>query len=508
MRIDHPDGLSDPAGYLTWLRELAGPEAWIVIEKILAVDEALEPTLPVAGTTGYDSLREVGGLFVDPTGAEALTALYESTGIDYSATPAVLRDLKAAVATDTLGSELARLCRAIVTAAGADHPQLPDAVAALLGHIDVYRFDYPGLAAIAARPRWPKPILSHHNCGDRCRSWPRRCARGGEPDARLQQLCGAVDREVGRGLPVLSRRSPGLAERSRRRAGPVRCRRGRIPRQCSHPGAVMAARDDDADHPRHQTRRRRPGSHRGAVAGAVVVGRVRRPLGDDRPLPRPRHRIVSVAEHLRGRGRPSGEVTDELRDRLHGYAEKSIREAALHTIWNDPDTDFEDGVHGWVDSVLDGPVAAQLTELVNQLNTHAESDALGQKLLALTAPGIPDVYQGTELWDDSLVDPDNRRAVDYATRRERIEVFAAPKNSHRQRGAADAARPAGHLLAGSTFRCSPPESLQIMWWRSVAVMMCWLRRALDGSTRRNRLGRHRCPVPDGFVDRCADRQQC
>ncbi|MDT5195422.1 MAG: (1-_4)-alpha-D-glucan 1-alpha-D-glucosylmutase [Mycobacterium sp.] len=69
LRIDHPDGLSDPGGYLAWLRELTGPDAWIVIEKILAVDEALEPTLPVAGTTGYDALREIGGVFVDPTGA-------------------------------------------------------------------------------------------------------------------------------------------------------------------------------------------------------------------------------------------------------------------------------------------------------------------------------------------------------------------------------------------------------------------------------------------------------
>ncbi|HZC92548.1 MAG TPA: alpha-amylase family glycosyl hydrolase, partial [Mycobacterium sp.] len=79
VRIDHPDGLSDPAGYLFWLRQLVGPDAYIVIEKILAVDEALEPTLPIAGTTGYDALREVGGLFIDPTGAPALTALYEST---------------------------------------------------------------------------------------------------------------------------------------------------------------------------------------------------------------------------------------------------------------------------------------------------------------------------------------------------------------------------------------------------------------------------------------------
>ncbi len=109
----------------------------------------------------------------------------------------------------------------------------------------------------------------------------------------------------------------------------------------------------------------------------------------------------------------SGEVTGELRDRLHGYAEKAIREAAWHTSWNDPDAEFEDAVHRWLDTVLDGPVAGELTKLVGQLNPHAASDALGQKLLALTVPGIPDVYQGTELWDDSLVDPDNRREVDY-----------------------------------------------------------------------------------------------
>ena len=72
-------------------------------------------------------------------------------------------------------------------------------------------------------------------------------------------------------------------------------------------------------------------------------------------------------------------------------------------------------------------MAAQLTELVNQLNTHGENDALGQKLLALTVPGIPDIYQGTELWDDSLVDPDNRRPVDYTARRQALESLQHPK---------------------------------------------------------------------------------
>ena len=144
VRIDHPDGLSDPAGYLTWLRETVGPQAWIVIEKILAVDEALEPTLPVAGTTGYDALREIGGLFVDPAGAGALTALYESSGVGYAEMPSLERQLKTAAATDTLASELRRLCRTVVAAVGVDDPRLPDAVAALLSHIGVYRSDYRG----------------------------------------------------------------------------------------------------------------------------------------------------------------------------------------------------------------------------------------------------------------------------------------------------------------------------------------------------------------------------
>jgi len=121
VRIDHPDGFSDPAGYLTWLRELVGPQAWIVVEKILATDEALEPTLPVAGTTGYDAMREIGGLFIDPCGADALTALYESSGVHYAGMIALRRKLKLLTATDTLASELRRVRRAIVRSVGIDH---------------------------------------------------------------------------------------------------------------------------------------------------------------------------------------------------------------------------------------------------------------------------------------------------------------------------------------------------------------------------------------------------
>jgi len=124
---------------------------------------------------------------------------------------------------------------------------------------------------------------------------------------------------------------------------------------------------------------------------------------------------------------PADGTGDAVRDPLHAYAEKTIREARVHTSWLDPDTEFEAAVHTWLDTVLDGPVAAELSALVTRLDKHARSDALGQKLLALTVPGVPDVYQGTELWDDSLVDPDNRRPVDYAHRRAALKALEHPK---------------------------------------------------------------------------------
>jgi len=89
-----------------------------------------------------------------------------------------------------------------------------------------------------------------------------------------------------------------------------------------------------------------------------------------------------------------GVVTDELRTRLHAYAEKAIREAAVHTSWNDPDAAFETAVHAWLDAIMDGPVATDLTSLVTRLDQHARTDGLGQKLVALTVPA-PGFFQLT-----------------------------------------------------------------------------------------------------------------
>ncbi|ASL15857.1 malto-oligosyltrehalose synthase [Mycobacterium intracellulare] len=425
VRIDHPDGLSDPCGYLAWLRELVGPSAWIVIEKILAVDEALEPTLPVGGTTGYDVLREVGGVFVDPQGAPALTALVESSGVDYRALRDMLADLKIRSATDTLGSELSRLRRSIAAAAGADHPQLPEAVAALLTHLGVYRSDYPGLVALLptalAETEAAAPEL-----GPALQVLAAALARDCEPATRLQQLCGAVtaksveDCLFYRDARLVSLNEVG-GEPHRFGVGAAEFHHSAASRARLWPQTMTTLTT-------HDTKRGEDVRARIGVLSQVPSLWAEFVARWETRAPSPDPATGQFLwQNIFGVWPVNGQVTRELRDRLHGYAEKAIREAAWHTSWNDPDVDFEDAIHRWLDTVLDGPVAGQLTELVAQLNPHAASDALGQKLLALTVPGIPDVYQGTELWDDSLVDPDNRRPVDYAARRAALHELQHPK---------------------------------------------------------------------------------
>ena len=185
VRIDHPDGLTDPTGYLVRLRELVGPQAWIVIEKILAVGEPLDPSLPIEGTTGYDVLREIGGLFVDPGGAEALTALASSAGFDHTDAPELLRELKIQVTTETLASELTRVCRThrgqcrrrpSAAARGGDGAadqhrrvpvRLPEPLAAVVrgvGTHDRRAAGTGGSAARSCRPRWPPPARREPDC--------------------------------------------------------------------------------------------------------------------------------------------------------------------------------------------------------------------------------------------------------------------------------------------------------------------------------------------------------
>jgi (1->4)-alpha-D-glucan 1-alpha-D-glucosylmutase len=416
VRVDHPDGLSDPVGYLSWLREISGPDAWIGIEKILAVDEALDLSLPVSGTTGYDALREIGGLFVDPGGETALTELFEM--------PPLGRALKAQVATGALASELRRLCRAIVSAAGADQAMLSDAAAALVSRIPVYRCDYPSLSSmlpvaiaetvqVTAEFAEPLQIIA-------------AALDSPEPAVRLQQLCGAAtaksieDCLFYRDARLVSLNEVG-GEPARFGVSAAEFHRRAADRARLWPSAMTALSTHDTK--RGEDVRARIGvlSQVPSLWASFVGAWEQRVPAPDRTTG------LFLWQNIFGVWPVDGVVTAELRDRLHTYAEKAIREAATHTSWNDPDEAFESAVHEWLDAVTAGDIAAELTGLVSRLDPHAKGDALAQKLVQLTAPGVPDVYQGTELWDDSLVDPDNRRPVDYAARRTAIADLTHPK---------------------------------------------------------------------------------
>ncbi|WP_036418482.1 malto-oligosyltrehalose synthase [Mycobacterium sp. 155] len=419
VRIDHPDGLSDPAGYLAWLRELTGPTAWIVAEKILATDESLDSSLPVDGTTGYDALREVGGLFVEPTGAAALTKLAAQD----DATSEI--ELKTTAVTDTLASELDRLCRVISAATGVRDVRLPAAVAALVGRIPVYRCDYPALAAVLP-VALGETVVATPELADVLAIVAAAVSTSPEAAARFNQLCGAATaksvedclfyrdarlvslNEVG-GDPALFGVS--AAEFHQRAAARVR-----------HWPLAMTALTT------HDTKRGEDVRARIGVLSQVSSEWADR-IGEWSALAPPPDASTGLFlwQNIFGVWPADGLVTDELRTRLHVYAEKAIREAGIHTSWHEQDPDFEAAVHNWLDQVLDGPVAAGLTNLTTRLHAHTRNDILGQKLIQLTAPGVPDVYQGTEFPEDSLVDPDNRRPVDYAARRRALRENSEDK---------------------------------------------------------------------------------
>ncbi|MEI6252724.1 MAG: malto-oligosyltrehalose synthase [Mycobacteriaceae bacterium] len=424
LRVDHPDGLTDPAGYLTRLRDLVGPQAWIVIEKILAAREPLDPSLPVDGTTGYDALREIGGVFIDPNGADSLTALIKTADFHYRDAQESLRQLKIDTTTNTLASELARLCRTVEHATGAGHPRLPAAIAALLSAVGVYRSDYRVLSqvlgaamatTIAAEPDLAAPLeilasaLTHP-----------------EPAARLQQLCGAMtakaveDCYFYRDARLVSLNEVGGDPR-RFGVSAAEFHRAAAVRADLWPHTMTTLSTHDT---------KRGEDVRARIGVLSQVPNLWSELVHRWESASPSPDLLTglfLWQNIFGVWPADGRVSATLRKRLHSYAEKALREAGRRTSWQDPDEDFERAVHGWLDSVLDGPPAAELTEFLRSVQPPAQSDALGQKLLALTVPGIPDVYQGTELWEDSLVDPDNRRPVDYADRRAALHRLEHPK---------------------------------------------------------------------------------
>jgi (1->4)-alpha-D-glucan 1-alpha-D-glucosylmutase len=414
IRIDHPDGLRDPTGYLRRLHA-AAPDAWLVVEKILEPGEELPADWPVAGTTGYDALREVCGLFVDTAAEPAFTALNSRLTAPAGREPAgwaeVAHQAKVGMATGQLHAELCWLDR---LAGGGCLAALVE----LLASFGVYRSYLPAgaeqLEAAARRAVTRRPDLA----GTVYRLLPRLRDPADELAIRFQQVSGAV---MAKGVEDTAfyrcTRFVALNE-----VGGDPARFG-----MSVPEFHAASRDRQVRWPQtmttlstHDTKRGEDVRARLAVLSElpeVWAATVQRWMASA-PIPDP------VFAHLLWQT-VAGTWPIE-RDRLHRYAEKAAREAATSTSWTDPDEAFERTMHAAIDTAYDEPgLNADVTDFAGGIETFGWSNSLGQKLVQLAMPGVPDVYQGCELWDNSLVDPDNRRPVDFDLRRELLAKLDA-----------------------------------------------------------------------------------
>ncbi|MEV4492864.1 malto-oligosyltrehalose synthase [Micromonospora coxensis] len=406
IRVDHPDGLRDPAGYLARLRA-AAPEVWLVVEKILEYGEEL-PDWPVQGTTGYDALAAVCGLFVDGDAEEDFTALDGRLTGRHTSWQDLTHDTKREAATRLLAAELGRLAALVPEL---DRQATRDALAELAACFPVYR-GYP-------------PVGARHLAAARSEAGRRRpdlattldavTARLRDPEhelaARFPQLTGAV---MAKGVEDTAyyrwSRFVALNEVGGSPAHfgvpPAEFHRFAAARQARWPTSMTTLST-------HDTKRGEDVRARLAVL-SELPGRWAEQVGrwtSRVPLPDP------AFAHLLWQTAVGAWPVE--RERLHAYAEKAAREASVRTSWADPDLAFEHEMHALVDRMYDDPeLHAEITAFAAEITPAGWSNSLGQKLVQLAMPGVPDTYQGTELWENSLVDPDNRRPVDFAVRRE------------------------------------------------------------------------------------------
>ncbi|WP_199441941.1 malto-oligosyltrehalose synthase [Umezawaea beigongshangensis] len=414
LRVDHPDGLADPGGYARQLRE-AAPGAWLVVEKILHPGEELPASWPVDGTTGYDALREISGVFVDAAAEQEFTDLAEKLGVstDFHAVQEETRRL----VTDTILVAEVRRIAALVR--GVDEESARAAVAEVMIAFPVYRSYLPEGGAHWAeairRVRSARPDLAPAlDALDRqVREDPR-----GELATRIQQTSGMV---VAKGTEDTAfYRYSRFAALNEVGGSPDRFGVG-----VDEFHALAAARD--AGWPAtmttlttHDTKRSEDVRARLAVLSEVPeeFGEAVRRWSARRGLPEPTLDLLAW-QTLVGAW-PIGP------DRLRDYLDKASKEAKVRTTWVDHDEEFERAVAAWPDEVLgDAELAGEVERFVSRVTPAGWSNSLGQKLLQLTSPGVPDVYQGTELWDLSLVDPDNRRPVDHDARRAILDRVTA-----------------------------------------------------------------------------------
>ncbi|MBT2508732.1 malto-oligosyltrehalose synthase [Streptomyces sp. ISL-98] len=433
LRIDHPDGLADPEAYLRQLGEAVGGR-WTVVEKILTGHERLPAEWPVAGTTGYDALYRIDGLFTDPSGAGELLRHYRDfagpTGDRGGYWEATVRRAAYRVLTHELAAETDFLVRTAERICAAD-PGLGDhapwalraAVRELLVRVPVYRpyVTAGGPCPESAEAAVPVAAVRQVKEGFAVREEASvvdlvrdlalgRLGPGPDPSAfcaRFAQTASALraksveDTAFYRYVPLISANEVG-GDPGTPWVSPedfhAFC--ARLARDWPGTGTVLST---------HDTKRSADVRARIAVL-SECPGRwagLMRQLAEGTAVPAPDPHLAWTAwQTALGFGTPDAQ-------RLTPALLKAVREAGLHTSWTEQDQAYEQAVADFVAAGPAGPPFETVAAFSRELDPYVRANVLGAALVHLTMPGVPDLYQGTEGEFRALVDPDNRRPVGF-----------------------------------------------------------------------------------------------
>jgi (1->4)-alpha-D-glucan 1-alpha-D-glucosylmutase len=435
LRVDHPDGLRDPEEYFRRLSE-AAPAAWIVAEKILEEGESLPGRWPIAGTTGYDFLNRVNGLFIDTEAEETFTAFYkEFTGMEVDF-HTMVRDKKLQVLNEVLGSDVNRLTMMLVDICERHRRyrdytrnELREGLCELAACLPVYRtYIYPPEGRItqddrahiaegvsAARQNRPDLEPELFELLERLLCFELNGDLETEFVLRFQQFTGpAMAKGVEDTAFYNYNRFVSLNEvggnPGKFGVSPEEFHRGSLETQEQWPLTMLSTST-------HDTKRSED---------------VRARLNVLSEIPQTWQEKVKIWSEMNASFKNDGmpDPNDEYllyqtlvgawpisEERAAAYMEKAIREAKAHTSWTDIDEAYEKAVSDFVKEIfVNKAFIDSLEEFVGEIIEAGRFNSLAQTLVKLTAPGVPDIYQGTEVWDLSLVDPDNRRPVDYSRR--------------------------------------------------------------------------------------------
>ncbi|MEA2857942.1 MAG: 4-alpha-glucanotransferase [Methylobacteriaceae bacterium] len=458
LRVDHIDGLADPDGYVEALQGAVGPGFYLVVEKILEPGEKLRDW-PIAGTTGYDALTLLDGILVDRNAKGPFDRLYRvctGRGEDFHN---ALRRAKLEILETSFASELEGLVSDLKRIADSDRrtrDATVNAIRTALGEV------------VASFPVYRTYLIDRRQAaaedvGIIEESVAEAKAKSRLADSAVHDMISAV--LLDRPGPVApSRPSRSLVSRFRRRfqqlTGPVMAKSledtlfyrevrflalnevGGDPAAFGiDADAFYAAQQDRYEHQKnaliatatHDTKRGEDARGRLLVLSempevwARLIETVERAVLErqvDREPIDANDRYMLLQSLLGALpleaiwSDPDQEVIENFRERLHAYAQKALREAKRHTSWVNPDETYESRARDFMALLLNptGAPWAAIVPLARELSARGMLNGLTRTILKSTLPGLPDFYQGTEFWDFSLVDPDNRRPVDYAAR--------------------------------------------------------------------------------------------